>query len=111
MIACLQFSKHLSSCLVALQLVMGKDGELTIDDFVVASMNQYRNLSDSVIKTMFSHMDSDEDGWITAQDAFDALSPTGLTMTVEELTKLFDKYGVKRRYGETHSGSGAPRCL
>jgi Ca2+-binding EF-hand superfamily protein len=49
------------------QLVMGKDGYLTIVDFIVASMNQYRNLSDAVIKTMFSHLDSDDDGWITAQ--------------------------------------------
>ena len=86
---------------------MGKDGHLTIDDFVVASMNQYRNLSDAVIKTMFSHLDSDDDGWITPDDAFAALQPSGIHITVKELRKLFDKYGVKRRMGETNEGKGA----
>ena len=62
---------------------MGKDGQLTIDDFVVASMNQYRNLSDAVIKTMFSHLDADDDGWITAQDAC-AAATGDVLMTVDQ---------------------------
>ena len=93
----------------AVQLVMGADGDLSIDDFIVASMNQYRHLSDAVIKTMFAALDTDGDGWITADDAFQALQPTGVHLTVKELTKLFDKYGVKRRLGETSSESGARR--
>jgi Ca2+-binding EF-hand superfamily protein len=88
-------------------MVMGSNGHLTIDDFVVASMNQYRNLSDAVIKNMFSHLDSDDDGWITPEDAFGALQPSGIHITVKELRKLFDKYGVKRRMGETQEGKGA----
>ena len=86
---------------------MGADGDLSIDDFIVASMNQYRHLSDAVIKTMFAALDADNDGWITAEDAYEALAPTGVHLTVKELTKLFDKYGVKRRLGETRESSGA----
>jgi hypothetical protein len=89
-----------------MQLVMGRDGDLSIDDFVVASMNQYRNLSDAVIKAMFKALDSDSDGWITAEDAFEALKGIGVDMSIKELTKLFDKYGSKRRLGETSEGSG-----
>jgi Ca2+-binding EF-hand superfamily protein len=93
------------------QMVMGKDGDLSINDFIVASMNQYRNLSDTVIKTMFRSLDTDGDGWITPQDAFEALQPTGVQLTVKELTKLFDKYGVRRRFGETQFKSGVPPLL
>lgn len=89
------------------QLVMGSDGELSIEDFVVAAMNQYRNLSDAVIKTMFASLDGDNDGWITAQDAFDALHPAGIPLSVEELARLFDRYGVKRRLGGAKNSSGA----
>lgn len=97
---------------MCVQMVMGRDGQLTIDDFVVASMNQYRNLSDAVIKNMFSHLDTDDDGWITPDDAYNALQPSGLHITLKELRKLFDKYGVKRRMGETQAGKGALRaCL
>jgi Ca2+-binding EF-hand superfamily protein len=91
---------------LTLQFVMGKDGDLSIEDFIVASMNQYRNLSDQVIKTMFRSMDKDDDGWITAEDAHLALQPTGIHITVKELTRLFDKYGVKRRLGETRATPG-----
>lgn len=86
---------------------MGPDGDLSINDFIVASMNQYRNLSDAVIKTMFRALDKDDDGWITAEDAFEALQPTGVHISVRELTKLFDKYGVKRRLGDAHAQTGA----
>lgn len=86
---------------------MGKDGELSIEDFIVATMNQYRNLSDQVIKTMFRVMDTDRDGWISAEDAYDALHPTGIHVTRKELRRLFEKYGVKRRLGESHGTSGA----
>jgi Ca2+-binding EF-hand superfamily protein len=89
-----------------MQLVMGADGDLSIDEFVVASMNQYRNLSDAVIKAMFRSLDSDNDGWITAEDAFEALRSIGVEMSVKTLTKLFDKYGGKRRLGQTSEGSG-----
>lgn len=92
------------------QFVMGKDGELSIEDFIVATMNQYRNLSDQVIKTMFRVMDTDRDGWISAEDAFDALNPTGIHVTKKELRRLFEKYGVKRRLGESHATSGALRA-
>eukprot|EP00892_Ulva_mutabilis_P012728 jgi/Ulvmu1/9828/UM056_0069.1 len=88
------------------EFVMGKDGALSIEDFIVATMNQYRNLSDQVIKTMFRVMDSDRDGWISAEDAFDALHPTGIHITKKELRRLFEKYGVKRRLGESHATSG-----
>lgn len=92
------------------QFVMGKDGELSIEDFIVATMNQYRNLSDQVIKTMFRVMDTDRDGWISAEDAFEALHPTGIHVTKKELRRLFEKYGVKRRLGESHATSGTLLC-
>jgi arginyl-tRNA--protein-N-Asp/Glu arginylyltransferase len=79
---------------ISMQFVMG-DIEMTAADFIVATLNQYRNLSDTVIKEMFNTMDKDKDGWITAADAYQALNQK-IHMKEEELAKLFRKYLVKR---------------
>jgi hypothetical protein len=89
-----------------MQVIMGTDGELSIQDFIVATMNQYRNLSDPVVMSMFRVMDTDDDGWVSAEDAYEALHPTGIHITVEELERLFDKYAVKRRIGDNAKECG-----
>lgn len=93
------------------QVIMGTDGELSIEDFIVATMNQYRNLSDPVVAAMYRLMDTDDDGWVSAEDAFEALHPTGIHITVEELERLFDKYAVKRRIGQNAKECGTLPCL
>ena len=101
-----KFCTHAGYILHRVQVIMGTDGELSIEDFIVATMNQYRNLSDPVVSAMYRLMDTDDDGWVSAEDAFEALHPTGIHITVEELECLFDKYAVKRRIGQNAKECG-----
>lgn len=97
---------HAVELIRSFQVIMGEDGELSIEDFIVATMNQYRNLSDPVVSAMYRLMDADNDGWVSAEDAYEALHPTGIHITVEELARLFDKYAVKRRIGQNAKECG-----
>lgn len=78
---------------------MGQDGVMTRADFVTATMDRYRQLSDHVISSMFASLEEKKSGWMTAESAYKALRKCNVVISLQELQRLFDVYVPKTRIG------------
>ncbi|NJR42485.1 MAG: EF-hand domain-containing protein [Akkermansiaceae bacterium] len=80
-------------------MVMGEDGVMTVADFVTATMDRYRQLSDHVIASMFAALDENGTGWITVERAHKELQKCNVLISPEELERLFEAHVPKQRFG------------
>jgi hypothetical protein len=78
---------------------MGENGVMTVADFVTATMDRYRQLSDPVIASMFEVLEDRKSGWITAESAHRELQKCNVAISLEELRKLFEVYVPRTRIG------------
>jgi len=72
---------------------LGNDGEIGFNSFVVASMEQRPH--EEVLHYVFSRLDADKSGTITARDLFSVLGPTFEGATMEDLIREVDPSGVE----------------
>jgi len=72
---------------------LGNDGEIGFNSFVVASMEQRPH--EEVLHYVFSRLDADKSGAITARDLFSVLGPTFEGTTMDDLIREVDPAGVE----------------
>jgi Ca2+-binding EF-hand superfamily protein len=63
-----------------------KTGKINYTEFLMASMDLKKQLSDEVLHNVFAHFDKHNRGYIIASDLLVALQRTGVNATLEDLS-------------------------